>query len=105
MQSPQSKEVERKRLRRLRVLQALQLNYPNPTTERMISAHLLEEDEFGYSKNDIRAELDYLGELGLIRLEREADGQACVVWVAKLMPKGVDFLDGLGPEYDGISRT
>ncbi|MDD2815417.1 MAG: hypothetical protein PHP00_06715 [Thiotrichaceae bacterium] len=95
----ENREVSRKKLRRLRILQALQLNYPQPITEKLVSQTLSDESDLHLTTIAMRQELDYLHELSLIRREVEDD-----VWCAKLLPMGVDYLDGLGDDLNGVAR-
>jgi hypothetical protein len=95
----ENREVSRKKLRRLRILQALQLNYPSPVTEKLVSQTLSDESDLHLTTIAMRQELDYLHELNLIRREVEDD-----VWCAKLLPLGVDYLDGLGYDLNGVAR-
>lgn len=97
--SAESREVTRKKLRRLRILQALQLNYPQPITEKLVAQTLSDESDLHLTTITMRQELDYLHELNLIRKETVDD-----VWCAKLLPDGVDYLDGLGDDLNGVAR-
>lgn len=95
----ENREIIRKKLRRLRILQALQLNYPQPITEKLVAQTLSEESDLHLTTITLRQELDYLHELNLLRREVEDD-----VWCAKLLPLGVDYLDGLGDDLNGVAR-
>lgn len=93
-------EANRKRLRRLRVLQTLQYGRPEPMGDGLCNTSLKGEVDLGMTVARIRIIFDYLEQRGLlIIVSRDSNA-----WIAKITADGVDYLDGMGDDLDGVAR-
>lgn len=93
-------ETQRHRLRRLRILQVLQQNRPDPIGDGLIRRCLRDDTDLGFTESNLRNSLDYLAELGMVSITLRNDER----WMAKISVKGVDFLDGLGEKPAGVAH-
>lgn len=93
-------ETQRDRLRRLRILQVLQQNRPEPVGDGLIGRCLREDIDLGFTQSNIRNNIDYLSERGLVAITLRTPER----WIAKISANGVDFLDGLGTKIDGVAH-
>ncbi len=93
-------ETQRHRLRRLRILQALSQNRPEPIGDGLIAQVLRGDVDLSFTKTNIRNSLDYLFERGLVIITLRTPDR----WMAKISADGVDFLDGLGDRHHGVAH-
>lgn len=93
-------ETQRHRLRRLRILQVLQQNRPDPIGDGLIGRCLRDDIDLGFTGPNIRNSLDYLSELGMVTITLRTEER----WMAKIAVKGVDFLDGIGEKPAGVAH-
>lgn len=97
-----SNELERKRLRlrRLRILQVLQMNRPDPVGDGMLNSVLQDDTDLAFTKPTVRKAVEYLSGRGLVEvLSKENDR-----WMIKLTPNGIDYVDGFGDDIEGVAR-
>lgn len=93
-------ETQRHRLRRLRILQTLQLNRPNAMGDGLIRQVLKSDIDLAFTQSTIRKGLEYLEGRKLVTIESQ-DG---ALWIVKISADGIDYLDGLGDDIDGVAR-
>lgn len=93
-------ETQRHRLRRLRILQVLSQNRPDPIGDGLISRCLRHDVDLNFTQLNIRNSLDYLFERGLVFITLRTAER----WMAKISADGVDFLDGIGPKIEGVAH-
>lgn len=93
-------EIQRHRLRRLRILQVLSQNRPDPIGDGLINRCLRHDVDLGFTASNIRNSLDYLLERGLVIITLRTEER----WMAKISANGIDFLDGLGPKIEGVAH-
>lgn len=93
-------EIQRHRLRRLRILQVLSQNRPDPIGDGLISRCLRHDVDLAFTQTNIRNSLDYLFERKLVTITLRTETR----WMAKISADGVDFLDGLGPKIEGVAH-
>jgi hypothetical protein len=91
-------EKAKRRMLRYRVLRTLQIGYPRPVGERLISEVVVDAD-LAATPEQIRGALTYLGDSAYIELHTQ--GQ---YWEAKLLPKGINFLEDDKITDPGIAR-
>jgi hypothetical protein len=91
-------EKAKRRMLRYRVLRTLQIGYPRPVGETLISEVVVDAD-LAATPTEIRSALTYLGDSGYVELN-----QAGEYWEAKLLPKGVNFLEDDSIKDPGIAR-
>ena len=84
---------------RWRLLVGLDAGRPYPVNERILY-RLLHDVALPITMNELRRELDYLRERGLIKVSGEEDGD----WTAELTRHGVDVVEYTVPVEPGISR-
>ncbi|MDF1622511.1 MAG: hypothetical protein P1V33_03455 [Pseudohongiella nitratireducens] len=93
-------ESQRHRLRRLRILQTLSQNRPEPVGDGLIAQVLRSDVDLSFTRSNIRNSLDYLSERGLVTITLRTEDR----WVAKISADGVDFLDGFGERHHGVAH-
>lgn len=93
-------ETQRERLRRLRILQVLSQNRPDPIGDGLINRCLRHDVDLSFTQTNIRNSLDYLAERRLVAITLRTDER----WMAKISADGSDFLDGLGPKFEGVAH-
>ncbi len=93
-------ETQRTRLRRLRILQVLSQNRPDPIGDGLIHRCLRNDVDLAFMQSNIRNSLDYLAERKLVTITLRTDER----WMAKISADGVDFLDGFGPKFEGVAH-
>jgi len=98
--SLQKMEAERHRLRRLRILQALQMNRPNPMGDGLIGQVLKQDVDLEFTQSSIRKGLEYLEGRGLVTIVSQSDER----WVVRISADGIDYLDGHGADIPGVAR-
>lgn len=90
--------VRRERAR-WRVLRILQASRPVGASERIIS-RILTETGLPYSSADLRRELTWMADAGLIEIIAEEDGTVA----AKLTRDGIDVAEYSVPAPEGVRR-
>ena len=93
-------ETKRKRLQRLRVLQALNLNRPDPLGDGLIKSLLKDDVDLAFTQGNIRNSIDYLEMRQFVKILSRRDD----VWTVCITADGVDYLDGLGEDVEGVAR-
>lgn len=93
-------ETQRHRLRRLRILQVLQQNRPDPIGDGLLGRFVREDTDLGFTQLNIRNSLDYLAELDMVRITLRTEER----WMAKIAVKGIDFLEGVGDKPQGVAH-
>jgi len=94
-------DTQLKRIQRLRLLQKINSHDPDPVSDQGLFNVLMREDtDLGFTKRIIRQHLSYLHELGFVRVEKDE-----AAWAATIRPFGVDYLDGLREDQEGIARS
>ncbi|PCI62034.1 MAG: hypothetical protein COB35_04965 [Gammaproteobacteria bacterium] len=96
--SLQKIQAERDKIKRLRVLQTLDLVRPEVASAQLILRSLSEDKDLALTISDIQRALDYLAQRQLINL---VDAKS---WMAKILPDGIDYLDGHGNNIAGVAR-
>ncbi|MBI5058946.1 hypothetical protein HZB60_04070 [candidate division KSB1 bacterium] len=84
---------------RWRILATVNLNRPQSTNETTI-LRVLTDVQLNLSPMELRKELDYLEERGLV----EVGGKDTQVWFAKLTRNGIDVVEYTVPCDAGIAR-
>lgn len=92
-------ESHRNRLRRLRVLQALYNNRPDELGDGILLQILKQDSDLSSDKSSIRQSLDYLAQRQLCTLNIGSS-----IWIAKITYKGIEYIEGDDPGWDGISH-
>ncbi|MEM7399295.1 MAG: hypothetical protein AAF354_10165 [Pseudomonadota bacterium] len=87
--------LERNRLRRLRILQALMDVYPDSVTDHIILERIKRDPDLEPTLELVRRSLQYLedSDFVLVTIRRP-------LWAARAMPKGIDFLERDAPPED-----
>ena len=93
-------ETKRKRLQRLRVLQTLNLARPSSMGDGLVKSALIDDVDLDFTHASIRNSFDYLEMRGFVEILQKGKD----VWVAKITADGVDYLDGLGKDVEGVAR-
>ncbi|MDX1491287.1 MAG: hypothetical protein R3332_08370 [Pseudohongiellaceae bacterium] len=93
-------ETQRHRLRRLRILQVLSQNRPEPIGDGLVNRCLRHDVDLGFTASNIRKSLDYLEGHKLVEITMRTEER----WMAKISVHGVDFLDGLADEIKGVAH-
>lgn len=88
------------RLQRLRILQVLNMVRPDTLGDGLIRRTLSDELDIAPGIEACRKALDYLEQLGLVKIDTRSED----VWVARILAKGVDFLDGFGDQIAGVAH-
>jgi hypothetical protein len=84
---------------RWRILRVVDAGRPIPVTEQIILRVLI-DIKLSFSLNQLRRELSYLRDLGLIEIEGEGGEN----WFAKLTAVGVDVVEYTAASPAGIAR-
>jgi len=92
-----SAEVERHRLRRLRLLQTLASAYPDALTDRVLLSFARQDPDLIPTLALIRRSLQYLHDRGLAAIVTREP-----TWIARALPDGIDYLEGPDPGIEGI---
>lgn len=92
-------EVQRMRLKRLRILQTLDLVRPETCGDLLIVQSLKDDTDLALTITDVQRALDYLSGCGLVDAKKQGNN-----WLAKITVKGVDYLHGLGEDLAGVAR-
>lgn len=90
----------RNRMLRLRLMTALQLVAGSQSPwlgEKLMRAYLVQDTDLDLTHPNVPRALAYLSELHLIELQIEHQ-------LARLLPDGIDYLDGVGADRPGIAR-
>lgn len=96
MDKYQNKEI------RGRILKILQVNYPDPAGDHLIS-ELLTDAQYNVTPEDVKKHLDYLEGKEYIKTERvNMKGLGIARILSKLTPKGIDLLEGNIDEDAGV---
>lgn len=93
-------EQARRRMVRYRILKILDAGRPHPVGEGLISEVLVDAD-LSVSPNSIRKALQYLADKGYVHL---SEPRGASHWEARLLPKGVDYIEDDASEDPGIAR-
>lgn len=93
-------EAQRNRLRRLRLLQTLSMNRPHPMGDGLIRQALKADIDLAFTQSSIRKGLEYLQGRSLVEFVTQTED----VWVAKITPDGIDYLEGHGADIAGVAR-
>lgn len=101
MDSFVSKEAKRTALQRLRVLQALQGQFPSPVTNRTLANAFRESDsDLDLTDATVARCMAYLGDHKLVVVESQGG-----ITAARCHANGLDFLEGNGSlDYPGIAK-
>lgn len=92
-------ERARVAMTRYRVLAILDVGRPFPVGETLI-AKVLNDIDLQATQTDIRRAMQYLADKGLIELSSPRDRH----WEARLLPDGVDYVEGHRDDDPGILR-
>ena len=94
-------DLER-RLREITRWLMLRLLYAGRPTgaSELVLMHLVNELRWGYTADDVRRELDYLGSSGLAEIGQDD----LVGWWGRLTTKGIDVVEYIAPAPAGIAR-
>ena len=84
---------------RWRVLRVVDAGRPIAVSEQIVW-RVLSDIKLQLSLNQLRRELSYLRDLGLIELE----GEDCDIWFAKLTAQGVDVVEYTAKAPAGVAR-
>ncbi|MBW8034206.1 MAG: hypothetical protein FVQ79_00630 [Planctomycetes bacterium] len=93
-------ELQRNRLRRLRVLQILYSDRPEMIGEGMIFQLLRQDADLDPTQDGVRRSLDYLEQRGYVQITNK-DSK---IWIAKITADGVDYLEGPDPGVQGMAH-
>ena len=94
-------ELSRKRMARYRILKILDASDPTPCGEGLIRMTLPDCD-LPLSPNEIRKEIQYLGDKGYVKIEKP-EGERHH-WLVRILPKGTDYLEDQKISDPGIAR-
>ena len=83
-----------------RIMKILKLNYPQQTGDKLI-AEILLDAQYSTTPAAVETQLIYLREKGYIALE-EAECLGVSRKLAKLLPKGIDLIEGNIPQDVGV---
>ena len=83
-----------------RIMKILKLNYPQQTGDRLISDILIDA-QYTITPAEVETHLIYLREKGYIAIE-EAECLGVSRKLAKLLPKGIDLIEGNIPPDVGV---
>jgi hypothetical protein len=84
---------------RWRILRVVDAGRPIAVSEQIVW-RVLTDLKIALSLNQLRRELSYLQDLGLLEL----DGEDCDIWFAKLTAQGVDVVEYTAKAPAGIAR-
>ncbi len=90
---------EKNKIRRGEILRALYRNLPHPICDNVFS-EVFTEDTPSY----VITQLKYLEQKKYIKLENVDEEFSTATCVAKILPAGVDLLEGSIPSDPGITR-
>ena len=83
-----------------RIMKILKLNYPHQTGDHLI-AEILVDSQYACTPPEVQTHLSYLAEKEYIRTEK-ASCLGVTRVLAKLMPKGIDLIEGNIPPDVGV---
>lgn len=92
-------EVQRHRLRRLRILQQLYNNRPEQMGDGILYQILKGDPELDPTPVGVRRSLDYLADRKFVSITKRGSS-----WLVKITADGVDYLEGDDPGLPGISH-
>lgn len=94
-------EAQRSRIKRLSVMQVVDQLRPNICSDGLVVVTLNDDPELDLTLPDVRRVFDYLAASGFVSVEQNKKS-----WTAKMLPKGVDFLEGhiCAADYPGIAH-
>ncbi len=84
---------------RWRILRVVDAGRPIAVSEQIVW-RVLTDIRIALSLNQMRRELSYLRDLGLVELE----GEDCDIWFAKLTAQGVDVVEYTAKAPAGVAR-
>lgn len=93
-------ELNRSRLRRLRILQQLHMAYPEPLSGQVLLTLLRDDPDLIPNLSRVRRSLQYLHDRNLVELINRDEK----LWMARLTPRGVDYLEGPEPGVAGVAH-
>ncbi|MCP4698394.1 MAG: hypothetical protein GY862_16310 [Gammaproteobacteria bacterium] len=99
-----AREQENCRLakRRMRVLQKINAHCPYSVTDETILEDLdIDDSDIKPSKRELRQDLYFMAGFGLCKVEGATEKDT---WVATIKSRGMNFLDGLVDDVDGVRR-
>ena len=89
---------QKNKIRRGEILRALYRNLPHPICDNVFS-EVFTDDTLNY----VITQMKYLEQKMYIKLEKVEEAYSTATLVAKILPAGVDLLEGSIPSDPGIS--
>lgn len=96
-------DIARKKMARWRVLRILYSGQPYPVGEGLI-AEIMPDADLAMTPAEIRNVLQYLFDKALINVKEVRRPGEGVLWEARLLPNGVDFVEYNSADDTGITR-